>query len=539
MLNPAEVERLAAELPGYRVMPAYRAALPFYDCALDIRLLAKQSLSAIEQVALRCMGEHVDTLESMDLVLGIGPELLTDALDNLMSADLVDPVPGEGDEGTSFRLNDRGTTALVENCFYKPEVIRFRLLVDALTGDLQPTNRRRFINEGEARADGLHLLPPHIAEPGPTDLPANDLERVLAETRRHEPRRAPEGTLYDVPAVVSTSQVYLPCDIVAFDAPDQSHVTFRVLERGVRWNDHEQTLGAIFPRYHERILPLTKRVDLAPPAIPLEPLFQQADAAQAAVDELATVLYSIDQQLQTAVQEAAAAPEVSGTRKQVASLTAEVKRLRAQLEQAERERDSVRRIDVGEHRKILLEGLRAASKRVIIISPWIQPVAVNSDFRQALVRALRRGAHVVIGWGYPEELTEYKRERTQYAIRQMREDAKKVDRGRLEIVEHGSTHEKVLIVDHEFMVVTSFNWLSFRGEWGQRAEAGIYHRIRSEIDEAAGVYLARLGIPEAATPTEVGAERTAGSGPGTGVVSKRQREQLEDRGIRIRDTKRR
>jgi hypothetical protein len=97
------------------------------------------------------------------------------------------------------------------------------------------------------------------------------------------------------------------------------------------------------------------------------------------------------------------------------------------------------------------------------------------------------------------------------------------------LIEHGKTHEKVLIVDHEFMVVTSFNWLSFRGEWGQREEAGIYHRIRSEIDDAAEVYLERLGLRAEA----VAAETSQASVPAP--VSAEQRQQLENRGMRVRD----
>ena len=532
MLSPADVERLAAELPGYRPLPAYRAALPFHDCTLEIRLLARQSLSAVEQVVLRCVGESVDTVEAMGLVVGIGPELLSDAVENLLAADLVDPLLGEGDGGTRFRLTDRGTTALVEECFYRPELIPFRLLVDAVTGELQPTNRTIYVGEDVARADGLHILPAHVGPPGPADLPPEAVERVLGETRRYEPRRAPEGRLYDVPAVVSATRTYLPCDVVAFDAPDQSHVEFRVFARGVRRERHERVLAEMFPRYQERVLPLTRHFEVSPPAVPLEPLFRRADAAQAAVDDLAAAAGQVDEQLRSAEREAAAAPETSETRQQVASLTAEVARIRAELEKAERERDSVRRIDMGEHRRLLMEGLRTASRRVIIISPWIRPQAFNGEFRQAVARAVRRGAHVVIGWGYPEDQDAYKREQTESLIRRMRDEAKG-GRGRLDIVEHGNTHEKVLIVDHAFMVVTSFNWLSFRGEWGQREEAGIYHRIRAEIDRAAAVYLDRLRIQAESPGGGRRGKREPAAAPGP--VSDTQRQQLESRGMRVRD----
>ena len=519
MISRTDAERLATELPGYHPMPAYAAALPFYDCSLDIRLMAKQSLSAIEVAVLRCLAEGMDTPEALNLVLGIGPELLADALDNLLSADLTDPA-ADADGATRFVLNDRGTTAAAEACFYKPEVVRFRMMFDALTGELHPTNRLRFVNETDVRNAEMHALPHHLAAPGPADLDPGDVADVLAETRRHEPKRVPDGTLYDMLAVVSVSRVYLPCDVIAFDAPDQSHVEFRVLERGVRRVDHEKQIGAMFARYQERILPLVRETEIAAPAIQIEPLLQRADAAQAAVEELSSALGALREQVRTAASEADAAPVVSDTRKQLESLMAETERIRGELEEAKRERDSVRRIDMREHRTILLDGLRNAVSRVIIVSPWIQPVAVNDEFRAALAKALRRGAHVIIGWGYPEELNEYKREQTLHSIRQMQREAENAPRGRLDVVEHGSTHEKVLIVDREFMVVTSFNWLSFRGQWGQRAEAGIYHRIRDEIEAAAAIYLDRLGV----APERSGREVSAG-----------QRERLQRSGIRVRD----
>ena len=64
---------------------------------------------------------------------------------------------------------------------------------------------------------------------------------------------------------------------------------------------------------------------------------------------------------------------------------------------------------------------------------------------------------------------------------------------------------------------------------GQREEAGIYHRIRSEIDDAAEVYLERLGLRAEAVAAETAKASVAAP------VSAEQRQQLENRGMRVRD----
>ena len=55
----------------------------------------------------------------------------------------------------------------------------------------------------------------------------------------------------------------------------------------------------------------------------------------------------------------------------------------------------------------------------------------------------------------------------------------------LKIVKLNNTHEKVLVSDDKFMVVTSFNWLSFRGDpnFGFRQETGIYTESKDCIRE--------------------------------------------------------
>jgi hypothetical protein len=64
----------------------------------------------------------------------------------------------------------------------------------------------------------------------------------------------------------------------------------------------------------------------------------------------------------------------------------------------------------------------------------------------------------------------------------------------LRIKRLGDTHAKVLVSDHVFGVVTSFNWLSFRGTQSRafRDERGIYFSKPDLVDSLFNDYRPRF-----------------------------------------------
>jgi hypothetical protein len=58
----------------------------------------------------------------------------------------------------------------------------------------------------------------------------------------------------------------------------------------------------------------------------------------------------------------------------------------------------------------------------------------------------------------------------------------------------GDTHAKVLVSDRKYAIVTSFNWLSFRGDPNRtfRDEQGTMVRIPELIDQKFDYLLSRL-----------------------------------------------
>ena len=499
MHSPDVVDRLARGLPGYSRLATFGAALPYYECTLEIRLLRKQELSAVEQICLECVANRFDSAPEIEAILGLSPEMVVDALGNLVDADLVDP-SWDGESETRFQLTDRGSTALVEQCYLEPETTRFRVMYDALKGELAPTGVLQHINDGEVERAGLHSLPARMSPPDVGDLVIQDLADVLRQTQKSEPGRVPEGELYDVVSVERTSRVSLPCVIVAFGAEDQSAVALRVLERETRRPDYEEILEAMLVRDRE-VLPLQPRVEEVPIAVPVDAWLSEADRRATDVEGASRELEDVRAEV-ARVTQAHTLESTPNTREQLTALQARVAALEAELADKQRQIHSVRRVDTTEHRPLLEKALKDA-RRVIIMSPWLNRLAVDTQLIEEMRRALRRGARIVIGWGYPETAESERERRSERTLSHLRNLASEQGlKGKLDIVKHGNTHKKVLIADDRFMVVSSFNWLSYRGdpELGIRDEFGVYMELPDIIRETASDFMRRLSLTDDPPP---------------------------------------
>ena len=118
---------------------------------------------------------------------------------------------------------------------------------------------------------------------------------------------------------------------------------------------------------------------------------------------------------------------------------------------------SHRPLPVHEHPEYLLDAISNPKNRVIIISPWITRAVVNRSFLEKIERALRDEVEVLIGYGIggepnkdasvEEELTELSGKYENFTFKYF-----------------GDTHAKILMKDTEYYIISSFNWLSFRGD---------------------------------------------------------------------------
>ena len=140
-----------------------------------------------------------------------------------------------------------------------------------------------------------------------------------------------------------------------------------------------------------------------------------------------------------------------------------------------------RRLHVLEHHDVMLNSIKTAQTRLLIISPWIRRDIVNDSFVGLLSDSLERGVSVFIGYGIgsDEEWKEIDSDCKRRLTRLMDKFKK------FSFVRLGNTHAKILLKDSDFYVISSFNWLSFRGDPSKpfREEWGNMIGISSEVDQ--------------------------------------------------------
>jgi len=134
------------------------------------------------------------------------------------------------------------------------------------------------------------------------------------------------------------------------------------------------------------------------------------------------------------------------------------------------------------HPPLLEDALTKGVRRVLIISPWITGKVVDPDFLSKLEGLLRKEAEVYIGYGMTEQPTAKPDSRDLAAKERLTALSRRYPKFRFKRL--GNTHAKVLIKDSEFAVITSSNWLSFKGDPNRpyRDEQGVLIQGVENVD---------------------------------------------------------
>lgn len=163
------------------------------------------------------------------------------------------------------------------------------------------------------------------------------------------------------------------------------------------------------------------------------------------------------------------------------SATEKIRFLEKKIEEMKNERKSSDRIlSTYDHRPLLLDALENAQNTVVIVSPWIKSGGLNNEILGCIEKALQRNTRVIIGYGISK-----KEDSDRWILKRLADIQKKKHGNKLLLVKLSNTHEKVLIKDNEYMVITSFNWLSFKGDpnKGFRQETGYYTESKDAIKQ--------------------------------------------------------
>ena len=135
--------------------------------------------------------------------------------------------------------------------------------------------------------------------------------------------------------------------------------------------------------------------------------------------------------------------------------------------------------------------LTTAQRRLLIISPWIRDAVLNSIRLGKIRTSVEKGVEVFIGYGLGED-DKPGRDKGDTAIEFLQQLAKR--HSNLHFHELGDTHAKILLVDDQYAVVGSFNWLSFEGSARRdfREEMSLRTNKKDEIERLFQRYLKRF-----------------------------------------------
>ena len=139
-----------------------------------------------------------------------------------------------------------------------------------------------------------------------------------------------------------------------------------------------------------------------------------------------------------------------------------------------------------EHPKFFEYAFKYSKKEVLIISPWIRWEIIKEK-KDAIENALKRKVEITFFYGMGKK-DDLDKKSKQFFI-----DMQKKYPNLLKFSTNNdiNDHSKIIICDRDWMITTSFNWTSFKGDESreERKERGSFINDRSEVIKTIEVYI--------------------------------------------------
>lgn len=112
-----------------------------------------------------------------------------------------------------------------------------------------------------------------------------------------------------------------------------------------------------------------------------------------------------------------------------------------------------------DHLTTLEEAMKKAEKELYLVAPRIQGEAAQK-FGQDVTLALKRGIHVTVVYGHPNDGNHLDERQENQAEKKLQELFAKYPGASLIRAKGDGTNERILMCDNKFAVIGSWNWLS-------------------------------------------------------------------------------
>ena len=437
-----------ANRPGFNLVSFREVGLPIYRQTLLAVVMVNRDLPALQEFTLRAIDAGFETPSAIAAFLGLDERDLDEALFVLAREGFVDL--RVSDSGADpLGLTQRGTAALEEFRMTQAEERTYIVDYDGLLRRPAPYRGWAIREKALRELGAMPIAPTPPRKPAVSELDIGQVDAVLRDSKNLDKTRK----LLELVRVARTETLFVRATMLVFRAQVGDEVQAAFVIDGRLSEEHSLAFA-------EGDGPA--RLGLL--QIPESPL-------RAAADE---VLGS--EGAEVAFRSLGEAPEPDADDRDVAASAPAS--------------PTYELLETFDHPSYLEQAL-ASKRRLIIVSPWIKHRVVSHAFVGQLRDRLRDGVDAYIGYGLGGE-GEGADDRD--AIRALQRLADEYPN--LTFRRFGDSHAKVLISDNSFLIITSFNWLSFVGDPARtfRDERGMLIRRPDVINEAAAGLLARFAV---------------------------------------------
>ena len=483
----------ANRVPNAILAKYFWIAIPQYRIQSNLTMLKPKKITVLQEYILRFIAVGVNSVKDISTYMGMNPSSVNLAIakmahDNLIIVDI---------HNATAQLTPAGTAAIDELNTVVPETIESDLLMDGLTGEVKIASKVG-ISPKHIKQLGLSAVVPVIPAPKLADLSYEAVSKAIEKYKKIQSSQAErfEGELQDVSEIISVSAEYDKAAVLVYINRDGDLAELQVFGGNSLANKRTEYETALTKMYKDGIqifnLDAKSDVDVLIPAedseanvvhsdlISQELLNQAKDNSSVAAVEAQSSLIAFKSELTDIDDRAAQYVGIQVDKNETEALTQrkiELKREIQRLEDELAQQKAIRILSTYEHRPLLIDSLKTAKNSIVIISPWIKVQSIDAEIIELINGAVDRGVHITIVYGIG------KKEDSDKCVVDKLTDIQKRSKKRLTLIAANNTHEKVLIKDDEYIIITSFNWMSFRGnsEWGFRRETGVYLESKEVI----------------------------------------------------------
>lgn len=458
---------------GLRLRDYVEVALPIYQLRLRAITIVHKNIPPIEEFILRALLMDITSFTALAAFLGLDDRVLKPALLSLIDSDDVVATPGNDD--SQFGLTVKGKKTAEQHVMSTTEERTFTIYFDALTRRCIWYRNEQLVEYREMKTRGFREIAHYPAvRPKVGDLRVTEMDSVLKSLHGSSESRR---DLVAIRGIESCRKWFVPALALIYSRDGNTDLQVGVVIGGKISNEHERVLTSLpsFSDFLKNAIPVRSEIagDLQIVEESNSEALKTSDKLQNAIAEANNRKAEMEDSLIAATVPA----EDSNLKDKLMLLEKEIVRLTGEVNAL-----PVRNLYVYDHPILLQDALKTAKERLLIISPWVRAEVVDKDFLTDLEKLLTANVLVYIGHGITTNPTRKLKSDDTTARAELQKLASTFTN--LHFVRIGNTHAKILIKDHEFAAITSFNWLSFRGDPSKtyRDEQGVLLQRRDLVD---------------------------------------------------------